>query len=215
MAQEVEEQFRQLVAQICRHPLGSLQRQQGLTKLIRLISHSKKLWQENTLYYQDALQQTWMYLCQNLCESGTGQKYNPDRSSVTTWLNRYLKWRLLDFRLAEQANQKRKSIIKSGEKSDRATDPIENLAASPDIPPILESTRNWCLSDPEGELQSLSIRGHPTVTCQVLILKRLPPETSWEDLSREFGISVSTLSSFYQRQCLPQLRKFGETEGYL
>jgi hypothetical protein len=48
----------------------------------------------------------------------------------------------------------------------------------------------------------------------VLILRRLPPETPWKVLSEEFDIPSSTLSSFYQRQCLPRLREFGKSEGY-
>ncbi|MDJ0689538.1 MAG: helix-turn-helix domain-containing protein [Xenococcaceae cyanobacterium MO_188.B32] len=44
---------------------------------------------------------------------------------------------------------------------------------------------------------------------------RLPPETSWQELSKEFGISISTLSNFYQRQCMPRLRNFAKSEGYI
>ena len=210
----MDEQLRQLVVETCRHPLGSLERQQGLTKLIRLIEQSKKLWQEDTPYYQDALQQTWIYFCQNLCEANTAQRYDPNRSSAITWLNRYLKWRLQDFRLANQAEKVRTTKGKIFDR-ENTTDPIENVAASPDIPPILENTRKWAQTDPTGELRSIHIQDYPAVTCQVLILRRLPPETSWKELSAEFGISVSTLSNFYRRQCLPRLRKFGESEGYL
>jgi hypothetical protein len=95
------------------------------------------------------------------------------------------------------------------------TDPLDRVAANPDVPPILEAVQTWAETDADGELQRIHIEGFPHVTCQVLILRRLPPETSWQKLSKEFGIKVPTLSSFYQRQCLPRLRKFGELEGYL
>ena len=209
----MDRQLRQLVAETCRHPPGSLKRQQHLTKLIRLIKRSKKLWQENTPYYQDALQQTWLYCCQNLCEAGTGQRYNPDRSSVSTWLNQYLRWRLQDFR-ADQAKKVRTTVSQIS-RLEKTTDPIDNLAASPDILPMLENVRNWVQNDLGRKLSSLHIQNCPAVTCQVLILRRLPPETSWKQLAVEFNLSVSTLSSFYQRQCMPCLRKFGESEGYI
>ncbi len=167
----MDEQLRQLVIETCRHPPGSLERQQGLTKLIRLIGQSKKLWQEDTPYYQDALQQTWIYFCQNLCEANTAQRYDPNRSSAITWLNRYLKWRLQDFRLANQAEKARTTKGKIFDR-ENTTDPIENVAASPDIPPILENTRKWAQADPTGELRSLHIQHYPAVTCQVLILRR-------------------------------------------
>lgn len=208
------EQLHELVVETCRHPPRSIERQQGMTKLILLIEKSKKLWQERTPYYQDALQQTWIYFCQNICEAGSGEKYDPSRGSVITWLNRYLKWRLQDFRLAKQAQNSIHHVDKILE-LDQGNDPIDNLPASPDIPPILANVRMWVEADPSDELGSLHIQGYPQVTCQVLILRRLPPETSWKDLSREFGLSISTLSNFYQRQCLPRLRKFGESEGYL
>lgn len=92
---------------------------------------------------------------------------------------------------------------------------METLKAPPDIPPILESTRKWVQTDLNGELRHIHIEGHPKVNCQTLLLQRLPPETRWETMATQFNLSVSTLSSFYRRQCLPRLRKFGKSEGYL
>jgi hypothetical protein len=79
----------------------------------------------------------------------------------------------------------------------------------------LEELEIWAKTDSDGELRGTYIKGRPDVNCQVLILKRLPPEVSWKDLSEEFRLSIPTLSSFYQRQCLPRLRKFAELEGLL
>jgi hypothetical protein len=64
-------------------------------------------------------------------------------------------------------------------------------------------------------LSRIHITNHPEVTAKVLILRRLPPEDSWKSIAAEFNVSIPTLSSFYQRQCLPRLRNFGESEGYL
>lgn len=214
---ELEEQLRQLVVEACKHPPGSPDRQKNLTRIIR--STSGKLWRESTPYYQDALQQTWIYFCQNICEKTTGERYDPSRGSIVTWLNYYLRRRLQDSQIARQQDFSRTAMGKvrstrSGEQ-ESVTDPIENLAAAPDVPPILEDVRTWAEVDRTGELQRTHIEGHPQVNCQTLILRRLPPETSWKELSEEFGLGVSTLSSFYQRQCLPRLRKFGESEGYI
>ena len=213
----LEEQLRCLVAEACRHRAGSAQRQKSLTKIIRLIS--KKLWKENTPYYEDALQKTWVYFCQNICEGNTGQIYDPTSGSVATWLNAYLKRRLQDFYIDEKKQQVRTApkqiqTSKSGEAGE-TLDPVDNLAANPDVPPLLEDVRTWAQTDPSGELSRIHIEGHPKVTCQVLILRRLPPEASWKTLAAEFDLPVPTLSSFYQRQCMPRLRKFGESEGYL
>lgn len=211
---DVEEWLRQQVAETCRHESNSTARQQGLTKIIRVIIKSGKLWKDNSSYYEDALQQTWLYFCRNLCEANTGNKYDPNLSSVITWLNAYLKRRLQDGYIQEQEDLARKACGQTLE-SDQGIELIETLVASPDIPPILETTRQWVQVDADGELRKNYITGHPKVTCQVLILRRLPPETAWKTLAVEFNVSIPTLTSFYRRQCLPRLRKFGESQGYI
>ena len=200
----LEEQLRRLVEEACGHPLGSQQRQKLLTQIICLTA--SRLWRENTFYYQDALQQTWLYFCHNVCGA-----YDSNRGSVITWLNTYLRWRLRDF----QYNRSPiiyQSLFGDGE---NFIDPVDQLAAPSDVPPILENVKLWAQADYDGELGRTHIQGRPDVNCQVLILKRLPPEVSWKELSVEFGLQVSTLSSFYQRQCLTRLRKFAQKEGYL
>jgi hypothetical protein len=214
---DLDQQLRQLVKEACQHPVGSPDRQKRLTQIIRIVSG--KLWNENVPYYQDALQQTWIYFCQNLCEAATGERYNPDRSTVTTWLNYYLRRRLQDGYIDTQKQQVRTaaSQVRSSRAGDSSevVNPVDSLPARPDVPPILEEVRAWAEADTRGELQRIHIEGHPQVNCRELILRRLPPETSWKELAEEFGLAVSTLSSFYQRQCMPRLRKFGESQGYI
>ncbi|MDV2991554.1 MAG: hypothetical protein N4J56_001208 [Chroococcidiopsis sp. SAG 2025] len=212
--EEFEVSLRQLVVETCQQKIGSLDRQRGLTRIVRSIAKSGKLWKENTLDYEDALQQTWLYFCRNLCEATTGDRYDPSRSSVTTWLNAYLRRRLQDLYLQRKTtnNSTTRQVYSVDE---LGKDAIEALEAPPDVPPILETTRKWIQIDPDGDLRRTYIQGYPKVNCQVLLLQRLPPETSWEDLAAQYKLSVSTLSSFYRRQCLPRLRKFGESQGYL
>ncbi|MBH8561609.1 sigma-70 family RNA polymerase sigma factor [Nostoc sp. CENA67] len=215
--EQPDEQLKCLVAQACRHLPGSQERQKLLTQIIRL--SSSKLWKESTPYYQDALQQTWLYFCRNVCEGLTGQTYDPAYGSVITWLNAYLKRRLQDSHMNQYREQATKVPLKirqsgSGGNSE-IIDPVDNLPATPQAPPILEELEVWVKTDSDGELRSIHVKGRPEINCQVLILKRLPPEVSWKELSEEFGLSIPTLSSFYQRQCLPRLRKFAKSEGWL
>lgn len=85
---QVEEQVGQLAAEACKHQAGSVKRQKTLTRLIKLIGN--KLYKQNSPYYEDALQQTWVYFCQNICEANTAQPYDSTRSSIVTRLNAYL-----------------------------------------------------------------------------------------------------------------------------
>ncbi len=213
----LDSKLRYLVKEACMHPHGSAQRQKNLTRVIRLIAH--KLWKEYTPYYEDALQQTWVYFCQNICEGNTGEAYDPNRSSVITWLNTYLKRRLQDFYI-DAKKQEARTVTGQAKRSKSGdigeiSDPVDSLEATPDVPPLLDDIRKWVEADPQGDLCRTHIAGRPEVNAQVLILRRLPPEASWKELSAEFNLPISTLSSFYQRQCIPRLRKFGESEGYL
>lgn len=212
---DIEARLHQLVLETCKHKLNSTERKLGLTKIVRLIVKSGKLWKERTPYYEDALQQTWLYFCRNLCEAATGEKFDPDRSSVTTWLNAYLRRRLQDHRIQIQSQLKETATVPLNAADEPSSDIIEALSAPPDIPPILETTRQWIETDRDGELRRTHIQGYPDVNCQFLLLERLPPETSWDVLAVRLNLSVSTLSSFYRRQCIPRLRKFGESQGYI
>ncbi|MEH1943227.1 MAG: sigma-70 family RNA polymerase sigma factor [Nostoc sp.] len=214
---QFDEHLRRLVSEACEHPSGSPQRQKLLTQIIRLTAN--RLWRESTPYYQDALQQTWLYFCRNVCEGLTGQIYDPTYGSVITWLNAYLKRRLQDFYINQNREQATTVPLRVRQSISGGTgetiDPVDNLPATPQAPPILEDLEIWVKTDSQGELRGTYIKGRPDVNCQVLILRRLPPEVSWKELSEEFGLSIPTLSSFYQRQCLPRLRKFAELEGLL
>lgn len=210
MHEEIETKLNQLVVQTCQHSPDSLQRRQCLTQLIQAIIKSGKLWWENTPYYEEALQQTWLYLCRNICEANTGRQYDSSKSSVTTWLDRYLKRRLQDCWIEEQ-EQKKRYVSPSG---NNKINPIDNVPAPQSIP-ILEETRHWAETDADGELQSNHIKGRPELNCQMLILRRLPPQTNWQELAAEFNCPYQTLANFYKRQCRPRLRKFGESQGYL
>ncbi|HBE18181.1 MAG TPA: hypothetical protein DEG17_16435 [Cyanobacteria bacterium UBA11149] len=208
------DEFNSLVCQTCQYKPRSIQRRQSLNRLVQAIIKSRKLWRKNTPYYEDALQQTWLYLCRNLCESNTGKQYDPERSSVTTWLDGYLKKRLLDFEMIQHEKNNIEMPLPVPN-SENQTNPIDNLPAPAPIPPTLDDIIDWVKRDPDGELGNIHIKGRPDLTCQILILRRLPPETAWKSLAEEFDCSISTLANFYQRQCLPRLRKFGEDRGYL
>ena len=162
--------------------------------------------------YEDAIQQTWLYFCRNLCEATTGDAYNPERASVITWLNAYLKHRLQDIRIKAASN----AIAAYTHLSDfdESLDPVNNIPAPPAPPPILSDILEWV--ELEGSLlRSIHLRDRPDINCQVLIQRRLPPETTWEELAKEFKVGISSLSTFYQRECFPRLLNFGKSQGYL
>ncbi|MEO6862370.1 MAG: sigma-70 family RNA polymerase sigma factor, partial [Microcoleus sp.] len=215
----LSQQLQQLVGEACSHPPKSLMRRQKLSEIVRLIVKSGKLWQEGTPHYNDALQQTWIYFCRNVCEANTAKKpYDPHLGSVITWLDTYLKKRLQDFSNERKQEQFISDLqpISADSEAINLINYVENPPTHSDSPlVILEETKKWVLADPEGELRSVHIKKRPDVTCQILILKRLPPETSWEKIGLEFNLPPSTAPNFYKRECLPRLRNFAKKQGYL
>ena len=201
----------ELVKQACEHPHGSRKRQKTLTQIIRLVNH--QLWKENTSYYEDALQETWIYFCQNICEGKTAKPYDPNKASIVTWLNNYLKWRLKDGYISTEKHKKQTLSVKVDD--NKIIDPVDSLPAKPDIPPILAEIERWVLQDPQYKLRQTRLDNHPQITCQRLILDRLPPETPWKSLAAKYQIPSGTLSSFYQRKCKPLLREFSKSQGYV
>ncbi|MGF1537838.1 MAG: sigma-70 family RNA polymerase sigma factor [Elainellaceae cyanobacterium] len=215
------EHLNHLVQQTCRHPQGSLERQQGLNIIIRTLQQSGKIWRAAQQLasgdilpdeYGDALQLTWLYVCRNLCEATTGKAFDPSIANLFTWMNSYLKYRLKDaYRARKQQDQSR---LKPAFTDGQWFDPLSHVPAQPTQPDILQSVQGW-VNARAMDLKAVHLRDRPQVNAYVLIQRRLPPETTWSALSEEFGVSVATLSSFYQRECLPRLRQFGESEGYL
>ena len=210
--EKIDNTLVRLVKEACEHPHGSKERQKKLTQIIRLVD--RKLWKENTTYYEDALQETWVYFCQNICEGQTARPYDSDKASVVTWLNNYLKWRLKDGYI-KTLKQNKQTVPVGVDESNKIIDPVDSLPAKPAIPNILEEIEQWVLQDPEHKLRRIHLDRHPQITCQLLILKRLPCPTPWKTLSEEYGISPGTLSSFYQRKCKPLLREFSQSKGYI
>ena len=145
------------------------------------------------------MQETWIYFCQNICEGKTASPYDPNQASVVTWLNNYLKWRLKDGYI-KTSKQKKQTVPIQVDENNRVIDPVDSLPAQADIPTILEEIKKWVSKDPEHKLRQTHLDNHPQITCQLLILKRLPPETPWKTLTEQYGIPAGTLSSFYQRK---------------
>lgn len=211
----VNESLQKLVAEACSHPAKSEKRQGKLKEIVQVLMKSDQLWIEDTFYYEDALQQTWLYLCKN------PERYDPARGTVINWLNKYLKWRLEDLRQASWNPEvrtvdfympKTKEMYGQIEMNNEAT---ENLLAPPYIPPILEETRIWVETDSSGELRKTHVKNRPEVNCQILILLRLPPETRWETIAKKLQVAQSTAQTFYRREAWPRLQKFGLEQGYL
>lgn len=200
----------------CQHPPGSRERQRALNQLVREIEKSGKLWRDpDTEIYHEALGKTWIYFTQNLCEVTTAKDaFDPSRSSVTHWLNTYLKYRLRDLRNEKMTDRYNRVWSQAYFDPDNPQDPTANLAAREEIPPILEITHAWLDAGTEPRLFSIHVKGRPDINAQILIRKRLPPAASWKDIGQELDYPSQLLSAFHHRHCRPLLREFGRDQGF-
>ncbi|MGB3494135.1 MAG: hypothetical protein WBA57_15505 [Elainellaceae cyanobacterium] len=211
---ELSETLKSLVAQACIYPPGSPERQRCVQQLHYQVTRSNKLWREAVPYYSDALQDMWVYCCQNL------EEYDSSIAGVITWLDSHLKRILRRYRDRQQRDQKRHlSTLISDD--GRPLDPVERIPARPDVSPLLEmweKTLEWVHSDPDGNLKSTCFRKRADINAQVLFLMRFPTQTPWKDIAQRFELNAAEstdLPKFYNRRCLPLLRAFGADQGFL
>ena len=200
--ESLEEQIKNLVTETRQHPQGTIQRQRGLNRLIPMIQRSGKIWKDSSPDYEDALQATWEYFCKNL------SAYDPQKASVITWFNNYLKWRLLDQRIERQ---KQINIFVKPDKNDVID--IIGIIPSPENHPDSEEDLwdfvcKWIEDDSDGKFKGTHVRDRPDANAQLICLRRLAYEKpNWQNQSTELGISVATLSGFYRTQCICLLKE--------
>ena len=197
--------IQELVLAARQHPAGSRQRNYYLNRIIKLVQ--PKLWKFSTPYYADALQQTWAYFAKTVCTT-----YDPSRASIATWLNTYLKYRHRDLMIRAQIQRQREQSIDGGfEHADGSTQILYIPSPTYGSLSWLDELIEMVELDADGHLQRTCMKGRPDITVQTLILLRIPTETPWKEISHRFGVPIPSLSSFYQRHCIPILREMAES----
>jgi hypothetical protein len=218
---ELNSQLKLMISLVCElnqeQPMEKLLRNQLLTRMILIIHESGKFSWTNNLLYKDyaeeAILQTYEYLRRS------PHNYNPNHengASVITWLNGYLKWRIHDLKqdAQEEALNRQNPNIRGedGEFINILDIQIAHHSSEKALI-LLDNLRNWAENEPE--LKLIHIRNSPDITASKIISSRLPDQDiEWQDLGREFNVSSTTLSSFYERQCRPRLKEYVESFGY-
>ena len=192
--ESLEEQLKNLVAEACQYPQGTIQRQRVLNKLVRIMQRSGKIWRDSSPDYEDALHKTWLYFCSNL------SAYDPSKASLITWFNNHLKWRLLDQRLEEQTTRKTSGGLVNGDGRE-----IEIPSPEPE-PDLWTFVCTWIKNDSDGKFKAMHVRDRPDVNAQVVCLGRLHGKV-WRELATELRSSIPVLSGFFQGRCINLLRE--------
>ncbi|NJL77973.1 MAG: sigma-70 family RNA polymerase sigma factor [Richelia sp. RM2_1_2] len=212
---QLDLKLRELIASVQQLPPNSLERQQILAQMYLLVMKSGKLWKEHTSYYNDALQEMWEYCCEH------PEEYNSEIKSPIVWLDDELKKRLRRMRDGKNRQQRRFLTTIQTEQG-IISNPVDGIVSPPDIHSVMEmweKTISWVENDSEQRLRNICFRKRPEINAQTLILRRLPPDTpSWQTIALEFKLNpqeAKDLPKFYNRKCLPLLREFGLSQGYI
>lgn len=191
---EIDEQLQQLALAAQQHPPLTRERQMALRQLVNQILQSGRLCRPQSgqfsgVYqdiYDDALQELLLYICQNI------EKYDPERGSVMAWINMLLERRFFKEAIPKILDKQR---IKRMDLSD-----LDKLASSEKTEDLTELLKECIELDPENLFKKDYIENCPLANFQSIAKRRFLGK-SWKEISEEFELKVSTVSSFYSR-CL-------------
>jgi DNA-directed RNA polymerase specialized sigma24 family protein len=180
-------------------PPKSKSRQLALSELASKIQNSRRLFCKGRYnypedVYTEALQETWLYISRKI------EKYDPEVGTVIAWVNFILNKRFIDATRRYKRNKQAsldEPIDFSGELGTTLLDTLPQPQIVPNDGEVLQEILQ---ADPDDLFKNEHIKNHPEATFQAIALRRLAKQ-SWGDMSTEWAIGVSTLSSFYQR-CL-------------
>ena len=203
--QELDVQLKELALLAQRHPHATKGRRIALTQLVNAIWQSGKLIRPYSSQfqlsyediYEEAVQNLFFYLCQN----DNINKYNQERAEVMGWVNMLLIKRFFPEAIPKILGKKDEITLESSH--------LENLSLSEPIS-LFEQVRQCIEDDPDRLFTKEHIKARPEANFQAIAIRRYSG-VSWQDISTEWGIGITTLHKFYQR-CMkkfaPQIREY-------
>jgi hypothetical protein len=179
-----------------------------LSQSMGILEASGKLWRNYEEQYQDAYAEAWLKTLEYFYRRY--RDYNAKQAQVSTWLNFRLK---NEFKTQRERQYQQRTQVQASSTDDRDREDLLAMMASPSYGQEADLMRrgieDWLGS--EEELVEVTVKNQPTITAQLLLQKRFIEEVEWSQLSKEYGLSIATLSSFYERQCRSRLMAFVES----
>lgn len=183
-----------------RNPVGSRNRHQALTELIKQLKVPGRLCRPHLGKFQgfyddiyaEAFQRLSIFVWTHI------DRYDPERATVLRWANFFFRKRF-----SEAIDEFMRPRPKGANRDVQCVSMNELNLPDP-IPPssqgqsLGESVITLIHEDPEGIFQAHHIQGHPEANFQYIALQRYYGVT-WRELSDELKIPIGTLSEFYRR----------------
>ena len=207
----MDELLQQLVAQAQAAPDRSSQRRIAISRLAIAIRQSDKLARQGNWsnipnfqdIYDEALNDTVMEICRKI------DNYQP-QSPVMAWVNNTFNFRFQDTyqkhqrrgitNLPRQARLRWKELDREDKYDDsgKPRSSIENIEQPESGDSDLRLLINFIADDPDGVLANEYIQNRLNATFQRILLM-ICEGKSWQEIAARLETSVSTASSFYQR----------------
>lgn len=210
---EIDGQLERLAMAAKEHKPKTLERQKALSNLHRAIEQFQIVGRPRSQDFpREVYDQIYTEAKQDLmlCIFREIDKYNPTRGTLRQWVNFLMNKRCINEAIPKVLGPKGFTTSYYGDMDavwenlkthDRFFDKLP--LAEDDSEPSAPALREMIASDPDDIFKSAALERHPEVNFQMLLLKRADG-VGWQEIAAEFGVKVSTLSSFYGR-CL---RKF-------
>jgi hypothetical protein len=204
---------------------GSFARKRAIDRLLVYTQNSPQMLRSSNRYYQEALNQTWIWLTQYIDKFDptiTSKKGDCHDDSLNDRFFRCvrtnLKWRLRD-RIVQGETSQELSLDRNLENDKGGTFTQELASQEPDsIAEILNQQlantftiklEGYLETDPKGRLVACSMPTHPQCNCHILVLRlvlALPPQTK-TDVAMELGVNYHAMNAHWNRKCQKLLRE--------
>jgi hypothetical protein len=229
----VDEQLQNLIHEVCRHADLTVERQKALNRLLVQLQQLPGIYKSAHQDYPQALNDTWQWVCRTICDFQP--RHNSVQQSLVSWINGYLKWRIVDLYAKDNQNVTSLDRPIRNDAGDQVTlldflPDTQFTSLSIDLLDIKilqlqegerqrlgEEIKMHIIQDTQGKLCACHPRKHPECHCQLLakrLLLQEPPEKI-SDIAREFEMNNQTLYSHWKQKCLPLLADIGRNCGYI
>lgn len=210
----LDTKLRQLIQDACNHSKGSAEHRKMVKRIFDEMQKSGEIPKGETQDIEthcEALQRTWIWFGENVCNFNPEMARNPVKATVVGWFKTYYRYKRREIWREIQRLRKREVNPEIFDNEGSKTPLLDIL----NIDPILNPSLQWN-QDPlsELELQELEeinrnliskvrkcvenhcglllrtkyVAGHPHIHCQLLLLRQLP---SWNNQYQEWNETPS------------------------
>ena len=120
----MEQHLRQLIGEVCQHPLNTPKRRKAMNRLLIEIQQLPGLAKSSHPDYLDALNRTLEWANRSICDQFDWGEPEVQKRLVQ-WLNKYLYWRIKDLSLCSKGNPT--SLDTNGTKKSRKARGLSSL----------------------------------------------------------------------------------------